>query len=317
VPLTPDWQPVTVSLDYRLGEIGLFEVRFKGMAYRRHFSQEKPFPHIPEPPPETSGHTFVFYPNYPIALNFTIEPLTRIGRWIAYTPYTFRNRYVDLKRLGSFDEYLKSFSSKSRSTLQRKVKKFMAVSEGSIRWETYRTADSMDLFFNLARTVSAKTYQERLLGRGLPGDDIFRSRAIELARAGGAYGFLLFLQERPIAYLFTFCTERIMTYDYLGYDPEAASLSPGVVLQYLVLEKLFSDRNVDIFDFTEGDGQHKATFSTDDCLCAKTYFVEPSIRNKGALHAHHALNRSVAATGRLLARLGVKSTIRKLIRKAA
>jgi len=315
MPLTQDWQPVTVSLAYRLGEIGLFEVPFRGLAYRRHFSKEKPFAQIPEPPPETSRQSFVFYPSYPIS--FDPKPLTRVDRWIAYTPYTFRNFYVDLERLGNFDEYLKCFSSKSRSTLQRKVKKFSVASGGTIRWESYRTPASMESFFAQASVVSAKTYQERLLGTGLPRNMAFRSRAAELAGAGGAQGFVLFLRDKPVAYVFAFCADRIMTYDYVGYDPEAAALSPGAVLQYIVMEKLFAEQQVHIFDFTEGEGQQKEIFSSDNRLCAKTYFFESSLKNAAAAHSHHALNKVVEGTGRVLERLRIKSAIRSLIRRAA
>ena len=50
----------------------------------------------------------------PICVNFDPPPITSSGGWILYTPYTFDNCYVDLKRLDTFDAYLRSFSSKSR-----------------------------------------------------------------------------------------------------------------------------------------------------------------------------------------------------------
>lgn len=39
-------------------------------------------------------------------------------------------------------------------------------------------------------------------------------------------------------------------------------VTPGIVLQILALESLFTECRVLMFDFTEGEGQHKETFST-------------------------------------------------------
>jgi CelD/BcsL family acetyltransferase involved in cellulose biosynthesis len=310
-----DWQRVEVSIAYRLGEIALFDVTLEGIANRRHFARTEPLTQIPQPPAETENERFVFYPRYPVA--FTPPAFARVGQWIAYTPAMYRNYYVDFRRPGSFDAYLGGFSSKTRSTLQRKVKKFSAASGGEIRFGAYRTAAEMADFFHRAGALSAKTYQERLLGAGLPQDEPFRRHAVELAAREGARGFLLFLQDKPVAYVFCFCGDRVMTYDYVGYDPDAAPLSPGTVLQYLILQRLFAEGSLDIFDFTEGEGQQKQLFATDHRDCATTYYLRHSIRHAVLLRSHSALNGLGQTAGSVLERLRLKSAVRNLIRRAA
>jgi CelD/BcsL family acetyltransferase involved in cellulose biosynthesis len=310
-----DWQRVEVSLAYRLGEMALFELTLRGMADRSHFSRREPLTEIPRPPAELQTERFVFYPRYPLA--FTPRAFAHVGRWIAYTPYTYPNYYVDLKRTGSFDAYLRGFSSKTRSTLQRKVKKFSAASGGEIRFAAYRTAAEMSEFLRQAATLSARTYQERVLGIGLPQDERFRKEALELAGREGARGFLLSLQGKPVAYVFCYCGDRVMTYDYVGYDPDAAPLSPGTVLQYLLLQRLFDEGSVDIFDFTEGEGPQKQLFATDRRDCASTYYLRHSLRHALLLRSHHALNGLGQRAGSLLERLRLKAAVRNLIRRAA
>jgi len=61
---------------------------------------------------------------------------------------------------GSFDQYMVAFSGKTRSGLRRKLRKFAQISGGTIDWRQYRTPQELPIFFDLARTVSAKTYQE-------------------------------------------------------------------------------------------------------------------------------------------------------------
>ena len=60
--------------------------------------------------------------------------------------------------------------SKSRSTLHKKVKKFLDSGEGS-GMRTFTKPHEIAEFHRLARGVSARTYQERLLDAGIPDDE--------------------------------------------------------------------------------------------------------------------------------------------------
>ncbi len=311
------WQPTTVALTYRLGEIPLFSVRFTGLANREHFTLVAPYADVPGPDDSLDGSaaTCLLYPTYPIVV--APPAIVSRGPWLLYTPYTFTNFYVDFKRFGTFEDYLKTFSAKSRSTLQRKVKKFAEAEGGDVKWREFSRADEMDEFMSLAGAVSATTYQERLLGSGLPTSTEFVLDAKEHAARGGAFGYVLFFHTKPVAYIFCFCTDGIVTYDYVGYDPEVASLSAGTVLQYLALRSLFEKSEIRIFDFTEGEGAHKSFFATDRSLCAKTFCFRRTLGTVLLVHLHYRLNQAVEAVGRLLDRHGLKARVRKWIRAAS
>src|SRR5690606_12394743 len=122
--LAHSWTPVSVRLSYRLGEIGLFHKQLSGLANREHFSRCTPYDAVPDISGQVmEGQSFVYFPTYPVRV--VPPPVVSRGDWIAYTPYTFRNYYIDLRRFDSFEHYLQSvFSSKSRNTLLRKVRKF-------------------------------------------------------------------------------------------------------------------------------------------------------------------------------------------------
>jgi CelD/BcsL family acetyltransferase involved in cellulose biosynthesis len=286
------------------------------MANRQHFTTLQPAKGLPTPPPELPAELkLVFYPCYPIA--FTPKPICVTGQWIAYTSYTFNNYFIDIQRIGGFDAYLGLFSSKSRSTLKRKLKKFADADGGSIEWKEYAKPEEIKAFFDLASPLSSKTYQDRLLDSGLPSSQAFKDNALKLAENNDVRGFILFLKRQPVAYVFSHCANGIVSYDYVGYDPEAQELSPGTVLQYLLLESLFAQKTFRIFDFTEGEGQQKAFFGTDSARCAKTYFFRKNLNTLLLVFFHYWLNQGVAAIGRLLNNMGVKDKIRKLIRRAA
>ena len=119
----------------------------------------------------------------------------------------------------------------------------------------------------------------------------------------------------PIAYIFCPVRDGILFYNYLGYDPEFRDWSPGTILQYLVLERLFSEGKFKMFDFTDGEGPHKEFFSTGNTWCADVYFLRRTVRNLLLLRLHSGLKTLSGATVKALDRLGVKSQIKKFIRK--
>jgi CelD/BcsL family acetyltransferase involved in cellulose biosynthesis len=169
-------------------------------------------------------------------------------------------------------------------------------------------------FFRLARVVSAKTYQEKLLDAGLPDSSDFYRTAEALAAEGGIRSFILFDGDRPVSYLYCPVKDNALIYEYLGYDPEYAKLSVGTVLQWLALRYLFDEALFHIFDFTEGESDHKRLFATHNVQCANVYFIRASLRNRALLLSQIAVDSLSKQVGRLLDQYGVKAQIKKLIR---
>jgi hypothetical protein len=236
----------------------------------------------------------------------------RAGR-ILYAPRQYKRFSTDLS--GSFDQYMAGFSGKTRWGLRRKLRKFAEVSGGAIDWRQYRTPQELPIFFELARTVSVKTYQERLLDVGLPAHPAFVTSSLTLANADNVRAYLLFLHEQPISYLYCSASERIVAYDYLGYDPAYSSLSPGTVLQLLALEALFAEQRFAAFDFTEGEGQHKKMFSTESRLCGDVYVLSLRFIPICRVMLHFATDRVSGGAGIVLNRLRLRSSLRKFVRR--
>ena len=206
------------------------------------------------------------------------------------------------------------FSGKTRSGIRRKLRKFAAASGGRINWRAYRTPTQMSLYFPLARRVSSKTYQERLLKSGFPDNPNFRESALTLAEQDCVRAYILFLHGSPVSYLYCRANDKTLSYDYHGYDPAYAKLSPGTVLQILALEALFAEQRFTTFDFTEGEGPHKERFSTGHCLCGDIYVIRRRIMPISFVMFHHAVNTTSALAGNLLNQLKLKSPLRRLLR---
>jgi hypothetical protein len=303
----------TVRLKFRLGEVPLFSVGFELAVLSTHVTRlsKSPEETLQTVATGTRKQDGILLRSHPIP-----ERLPRIGRahdFLRYVPSQYERRYIDFA--GTFDEYLKRFSSKSRSTLRRKVKRFAKLCGGEPTWRTYRTPEETEEFYRLARDVSRKTYQERLLDAGLPETDEFKQEMLAAAERDETRGYLLFHEERPVAYLHCPIHDGVVFYGYLGYDPEYAKWSPGTVLQHLALEQLFTEVDLKMFDFTEGEGAHKSFFSTHGALCADIYYLKRSLRNRILVRLHAGLDAFSRATVRLLDRLGLKERIKRLIRR--
>ena len=226
----------------------------------------------------------------------------------------YRRHYARLDQ--DFDTYLAGFSSKSRSTLRRKLKRLAERSGGKLDLHCYRNESEMADFHSRARTVSALTYQERLLDAGLPEGPEALAEMRRLARAGRARGWLLFLDGAPIAYLWTPAEGATLIYAYLGYDPAFAEYSPGTVLQLEAMRQLMEERAFALFDFTEGEGQHKSLFATGSVDCVDLLLLRRSAANFLVGHSLTGFDGAVALAKRATNMLGLANAARRLRRAA-
>jgi hypothetical protein len=78
---------------------------------------------------------------------------------------------------------------------------------------------------------------------------------------------------------------------------------------------MFADDHVHWFDFTEGEGPHKAFFSTHHWYCADVWVLAPTLRNWLIVGLHVGLDRSGFIAGLALDRLGLKQRVRRLMRR--
>lgn len=192
-----------------------------------------------------------------------------------YTRY-----YVDLT--AGEAAWRAGLSGQTRSTLKRKAKKLTAASGGALDVRRFRTANEMAAFHPVARALAALTYQERLMGAGLPGDEAWRAEMLERAAADEVRAWLLYIGETPAAYLWCGADDVTLRYDFVGHDPAFAALSPGSVLMEAALVDLFADR-FGRFDFTEGEGQHKRGMASAGIACRDLLLLRPTLTNRGAV----------------------------------
>ena len=311
------WTARSVDWVYRLGEFSLFTISLRLLVREGHFSdllsvgpeaRDRIAP--PELPRDLAGY---LVRSLPIEEG---EPrLRRRDGMIRYCAARYRRHWVRLD--GSFEDYLRSFSGKSRSTLQRKVRRFREQSGDAAAWRVFRTPAEIEEFHREARTVSALTYQERLMDAGLPDGPEFLTRLRAAAEEGRVRGYLLYAEGRAIAYLYApmYQGTGILLYSHLGYDPAYERLSPGTVLQYLALEDMFREGTLRVFDFLEGETQQKQVFGREHALCADVYTLRPTARTMLLVYLRIGTEAFSSAIVRAMDAVGVKRWIKRFIRR--
>lgn len=225
------------------------------------------------------------------------------GGLLGFVRQRYTRFYVDLS--SGFDAWFAGLSANTRQGLKRKAKRL----GGEVR--CYRTPAEMAAFHPLARALSARTYQERLLGSGLPDNLADLQR---LAGADGVRAWLLMREERPVAYLCCPAIGDTLLYAHVGHDPDFAALSPGAVLQLAALRDLFAEGRFAWFDFTEGEGQHKRQMASGGVACVDLMLLRPTLANRALIAALAGFDGGVAFAKRVVRRVGVERAGRWLRR---
>jgi CelD/BcsL family acetyltransferase involved in cellulose biosynthesis len=264
-------------------------------------------PDLPPLPADADGFLINSLPAGLLALIDDREPGLR-----AVVRQRYRRAYATLD--GGFDRYLAGFSAKSRSTLRRKVRRFAERSGGRLDLRCYAAAGELDAFYREARAVSAKTYQERLLDAGLPRGEGALAAMRSLAERNLMRGWVLFLDGQPVSYLYAPAEGDTLIYSHLGYDPAFADLSPGTVLQFEAMRQLTGEGRFALFDFTEGEGQHKLLFATGTAECVDLLLLRPTLANALAGRTLNAFDAAVSSAKGLVGILGLERLARRIRR---
>lgn len=306
------WESRWVPLKFHVGDKALFSIKLRLQVREIGLSEEAPPVSLPIPPTDALAADCQGYLLRSLPITAPLPILRRVPGYLCYTLSQYPRYYIELQ--GTFDQYKQKFSSKTRSTITRKIKKYTEHCGGALIWKAYKTPPEMNAFYQLARAISSKTYQEKLLDVGLPAAEEFRRHMEQLAHEDQVRGYILFDGEQAVSYLYCPAKNGVLQYQFLGYDPAYASWSVGTVLQWLALENLFAEGGFRRFDFTEGQSEHKRLFGTDNVYCANVLFLRASGRHILLVRCHQGFNAFSQYSGQVLERLGLKSKIKKLIR---
>jgi len=206
-----------------------------------------------------------------------------------------------------FGAYLRKFSSKTRNTLRRKLKKITARFGKAATLERFTSEASAGRFVRLAAQVSATSWQHRELGPRIVDDDTHRRDFADLARRGLLRSYVLFYGGEPCAFVVGYQHEGVFHYADVAYDGNLVAYSPGTMLVYLLIEDLISHDRPRTLDFGIGDAAYKKFWgtSTIDVVSVWVFRKTPS---NAFIVGTHRLFRSVVRRAKRLFRARYEGT---------
>jgi GNAT acetyltransferase-like protein len=236
--------------------------------------------------------------------------LAILGQGLRYTIFPpYHRYYIDIE--GSYESYLSKFGGRTRATWRRKLTKLERVSGGPVCWRAFTRAEEMVEFHRLARQVAKTTYQEKLYNSGIPDTPDFLEQLKHNANTDLIRGYILFLNQQPIAYTYCYAIDDVLVGSKLGYDPEFAKLNPGTILLHLVLESLFGHDRFRRFDFGRGEFSYKEHYSTAQLRCVDTFYFPRTAENLAFAAAHFGTALVSRSISRSLATIGIKDAVKR------
>jgi len=304
------WKPAKEVIDFMLGGRVLKSVALPAMALDVPFTQlEIPIDQLTLPWKSLpDGIEAAVIPALPV----TVDPprLTLLPRFIQYVVGSKDRYFVDFQ--GSFQDYLDQLSQNARHNLRRRVRRFTEFSGGQIQWRKFRYPHEMGEFHRLASEVSTRSWHVEVGGPGFQGA-VKEEELIELARSDRVRAYILFHKDKPVSFAYCVAQKENLVYKMIGYDQEYAQWSPGNVLYYLFMESLFTEENYRYFDFTEGTLAYKDHIKTGSLRCAQVLYLRRNFKNLALVASHLFLERFSLYLGKLMAKIGLKRRIKKII----
>ncbi len=178
------------------------------------------------------------------------------------------------------EEYWQKFSSKTRQTFRRKLKKF-----GETRLERIAEVVDVPRFLEAAHAISVHTWQTRQFGLRIRNDAAELAQFTKLAELGLLRCYLWHVDNRPVAFTVGNQDHGCFHYEEVGYLAEFAKFSPGQMMLIQMIDDLITHNHADWFDFGGGDADYKELFANHTSRSGTVWLFPPTL--SGRLTAAH------------------------------
>jgi hypothetical protein len=146
------------------------------------------------------------------------------------------HRYLALP--GTFDEYCRGLSNKSREVLKRSARMLVRDFPGMVRFRSVRSIRDVEDFARMADEIARKTYPG-VLGEGFVDNAETREMLLMAAQKKALRACLLYIGEQPIAFAIGLLSNKTLYGTFTGYDPEFKKYAPGLQSLMRLIEESF------------------------------------------------------------------------------
>jgi len=204
----------------------------------------------------------------------------------------------------SFDEFLAARTYKTRRNLRYYDRRFVARFGERLKLEQFKGTAELERLFRDTLEVSAKTYQHAL-GASFVDSPVQRA-VFELGlRRGWLRAYVLYVDERPVAFWHGSAYRGVLGPGMTGYDPGYEDVRAGNYVLVRRIEEACADPSLTLLDWGFGDAEYKRhladrSWDEEDLLVfAPTWRGIRASIGRTAVLAAAELARRVQRNGRL------------------
>ena len=197
------------------------------------------------------------------------------------------------------DEYLDSFSSKTRESLRRKERQLEKQFPSEVRLERITNMEDVPEFLRCASLISRNSWQFKVLGERVKCNESSHKAFMELARRGLLRSYLLRTTEEPLAFVVGYQDDTVFHYAEPGFHQNFRKFSPGTVLMCRMLDDLHEFNPPNTINFGVGDATYKRRFGNCERQDVSCLIMRNNFSNRAIHHAHSLFMKSLKVAKRL------------------
>jgi CelD/BcsL family acetyltransferase involved in cellulose biosynthesis len=220
------------------------------------------------------------------------------------------NRYWETTLPDSFDEFSRSLSKKTRDGFRRYANRFVREYGDRIEIREFRQPAQIDQLFRDVEAVAAKSWQ-RGLGVGFADDARTRARTRLALDRSWLRAWVLYVDERPIAFWMGDVYRGRFRSLIPGYDPEFAAHRVGNFVLMHMIEQLCADEDVRVLDFGFGDVEYKERLADRNWSAADALIFAPTLKGIRVSLLRRAIGGVNTAGLRLARSLGILGRLKR------
>lgn len=208
----------------------------------------------------------------------------------------------------AFYASLSYHARKKRKNMMRKLEK--TYPGAHIR--VFQAPEEIDVLAEAAESIMHTSYQ-RGLGVGFMDSPESRDQLRRRAQRGWLRGYVLYLEDSPIAFWIGDLNQQTYRSDYTAYRSEYSAVSPGMYLMLKTIEQFCDDpaRNVTEVDLALGQAEYKEMLGNRNWQEAAVYLFAPSAKGLTLRLARGLTSGVDTFLKRVLTRLGLLQKIKK------
>jgi Acetyltransferase (GNAT) domain len=209
---------------------------------------------------------------------------------------------------------LGSLSKSTRNSTKRYRKKVERDLGDRLQLRRFDNEGDLERIFSDTDPVARKTYQR---GLGVALEDTPEQRSvIEVGlRRGWFRTYVLYLDERPIAFWPGYAYRGTFFIGTPGYDPEFSEYRIGMYLLGRMIDEFCGDPAVQAVDFGFGDAEYKRRFGSESWEECSVLLYAPRPRPLAIGAARAAIAASAVAATAVLTKLGWLDRVKRLARR--